>query len=358
MITNKLLRNIYKWLTIAFLLISGYAAFAGTQDEITRAISEGNCEFLFNFVQNPEGKDKQLIDDANNALKRYTRPDVQTGNYQSGSMDARVRGIGLDLTKKLFEDPQKYLPIVTAKLMIGVTDRFLKTKIIHDWICYHIAYDADTFFGKANRAQDYISVVKNRKAVCAGYSELFSYMCGLASVESIVITGYSKGYGYNGTLGPSPDHAWNAVRINNKWFLVDVTWDAGYLAHDSFVRKYTTYYLFLDSKPFLSSHLPVENKYQFYAPVINKEQFVKEPAVGGNSIRYWERIEVNTFEQRIVPLLDNLLQRKKITAREKDHFIKAYLKIPGSGYYYFYEDQFAVDRNNAVLYIHWLINIL
>ena len=345
-----------KFLTIAFLLIAGYAAFADSQDEVTGAIREGNCEFLFNFVQKPEGKDKKLIDSANNAIKRYTRPDMQTEYYRTDSMDPRVRGVGANLTKKLFEDPQKYLPVVTAKLIIGVTDRFLRAKIIHDWICYHIAYDAETFFGKASRGQDYISVIKNKKAVCAGYSELFSYMCGLASVESIVITGYSKGYSYNGTLGPSPDHAWNAVRIDNKWHLIDVTWDAGYLAHDSFIRKYTTYYLFLASKPFLTSHLPVENKYQFYTPVINKEQFVKEPAVKGNFIRYWERIEINIFEQRVIPQLDILLQKKKINAMEKDHFIKAYIKIPGSGYYYFYDDQFAVDRNNAVLYIHRLVN--
>jgi hypothetical protein len=157
-----------RFLTIAFLLIAGYAAFADSQDEITRAISEGNCEFLFNFVQNPEGKDKKLIDSANNTIKRYARPDLQAENYRTNSMDTRVRGVGVDLTKRLFEDPQKYLPIVTAKLIIGVSGQFLRTKIIHDWICYHIAYDADTFLGKANRGQDYISVIKNKKAVCAG----------------------------------------------------------------------------------------------------------------------------------------------------------------------------------------------
>jgi hypothetical protein len=253
--------------------------------------------------------------------------------------------------------------LVTAKLITDVSNRFLKAKIIHDWICYNIAYDADTFLGRAHNGQDYISVIKNKKAVCAGYSELFSYMCGLASIEAIVINGYSKGYGYNGTIGTSPDHAWNAVKVDNKWYLIDVTWDAGYLEYDYFIRKYTTEYLFLDSRPFLYTHLPVENKYQFYAPVLSKEQFVKEPrepkepVVGGRFIRHWEKIAVNTYEQRVIPLLDNLLQNKKITAMERDHFINAYYKIPASGYYYFLDDQFAVDRNNAVQYIHRWINI-
>jgi len=265
---------------------------------------------------------------------------------------------------------------------------------------------------------------------------LFRYMCALASVEAIVINGYSKGYGYSGTLGPSPDHAWNAVKINNKWHLVDVTWDAGYLAYDTFVKKNSTDYLFLDPRPFLYTHLPEENKYQFYAPVLSKEQFVKEPIVGGIFFRYglelaedlpnyhnivdrmltvrvikrnndviitselrtpeqqevkggsrdysspftfvvpdgqnyeghifakfrdeqkvWDRIAVNTFEQRIIPLLDSLLQKKRITEMERDHFINAYYKLPGSGYYFFLDDQFAVDRNNTVKHIHRLINL-
>jgi len=125
MMTEKLQKTILYIL----LLIAPYFAFADDEDEIAKAVSEGNCEILFNFVQNPEGKDRKLIDSATNT----------------------------------------------------------------------IAYDAETFLGKASRGQDYISVIKNKKAICGGYSELFNNMCALASVESIAIHGYSKGYGYNGT---------------------------------------------------------------------------------------------------------------------------------------------------------------
>jgi len=45
-------------------------------------------------------------------------------------------------------------------------------------------------------------------------------MCQLANIESIGITGYSKGFGYSGKIGNQSDHEWNAVHINNKWYLV------------------------------------------------------------------------------------------------------------------------------------------
>ena len=83
-----------------------------------------------------------------------------------------------------------------------------------------------------------------------------------------------------------PDHEWNAVKINNKWYLLDVTWNAGYLIYRSFIKKYTTDYLFLDSRAFLYSHLPVENRFQFYVPVVTREQFVDEPYIAGIFFRY------------------------------------------------------------------------
>jgi hypothetical protein len=87
-------------------------------------------------------------------------------------------------------------------------------------------------------------------------------------------------------LGNESDHDWNAVKINSKWYLVDVTWDAGHVDHRTFIKNYSTNYLFLDSRPFLYSHLPADEKYQFYAPVLTKEKFVEEPYIAGVYFRY------------------------------------------------------------------------
>ena len=271
-------------LILCFLLQT--SVFSQTQEEITQAINEGNCEFLFNFVQEPEGKEKRLIENAKQALARYTKRDPATARYRTNKMDSRIRSAGKELTEKVFSDPEQYLPLVVTKLVAGVNDTFQKAKILHDWICYYIYYDADTFFGREYNRQDYISVIKNKKAVCSGYVNLFNKMCSIASIDSIGISGFSKGYGYRGKLDEYPDHDWNAVKIGNKWYLVDVTWDAGYLEYYSYIKGYSTDYLFLDSRPFLYTHLPSDNKYQFYAPILTKEQFEEEPDIPGIFFRY------------------------------------------------------------------------
>jgi hypothetical protein len=113
----------------------------------------------------------------------------------------------------------------------------------------------------------------------------------------------------------------------------------------------------LDSEQFRYSHLPAENKYQFYAPVMTKEQFEKDNNYKKHYNRsYIDKISIEIYERQIIPSLDNLLKREKITGEEKRFYIEAYHKIPENGYYYFIENQFAVDRNNAVRKIRQLFN--
>jgi hypothetical protein len=111
-------------------------------------------------------------------------------------------------------------------------------------------------------------------------------MCELAGIESIGINGYSKGFGYSGKIGKDTDHAWNAVHIGNKWYLVDVTWDAGPMERRTFIKRYSTAWLFLDSRPFLYSHLPEQAEYQYYAPILTAADFMREAYIPGNFFQY------------------------------------------------------------------------
>jgi hypothetical protein len=111
-------------------------------------------------------------------------------------------------------------------------------------------------------------------------------MCSLAGIESIGINGYSKGFGYDGKIGRDTDHAWNALHLGNKWYLVDVTWDAGSLDGRTFIKRYSTEWLFLDSRPFLYSHLPEEDAYQYYAPALPADDFMREAYIPGEFFQY------------------------------------------------------------------------
>ena len=252
---------------------------------VAEAVKRGNCAFLYEYSQKKDG-DKNLIAQAVNTIKQYTASSTNTASYRNGKMDSRVRRVPKELMEQVFVSPETALPGVVTSLTNGVSEQFLKVKILHDWICDNIAYDTDMYFSGRISAQEYVPVLKKKKGVCSGYTNLMNKMCELAGIESIGITGYSKGFGYTGKIGKNIDHEWNAVHIGNKWYLIDVTWDAGSVERRTFIKGYSTEWLFLDSRPFLYSHLPEENAYQFYAPVLSADDFMREAYIAGKFFQY------------------------------------------------------------------------
>ena len=103
----------------------------------------------------------------------------------------------------------------------GMTD-FEKEIIIIQYIVENNKYDWDSFkkheSGQILSSDDcytaYGALVKGT-SVCAGYADAFYRMCKECNIDCIYISG--KGNGGN--------HAWNQVKIDGKWYNVDVTWE-------------------------------------------------------------------------------------------------------------------------------------
>ena len=83
-----------------------------------------------------------------------------------------------------------------------------KEKYIHDYIVNHTSYDTDSD-GEDEQKMD--SALINGKSVCAGYASAFQALCNKVGIETIAVT--------------SETHKWVEVRLDGKWYAVDVTWD-------------------------------------------------------------------------------------------------------------------------------------
>ena len=94
------------------------------------------------------------------------------------------------------------------------TNELYKVRAIFRWITQNIRYDIDALYDHSLIIDDPDLVFKRRKSVCGGYAQLFKRMCKEAGIEATVIIGWSKGYSEE--LSKTPNHAWNAVKINNK----------------------------------------------------------------------------------------------------------------------------------------------
>ena len=203
----------------------------------------------------------------------------------SASMENRVRAVPKQITESVKENPNENLQSLVDFLVKGASGTGAKVKVLHDWICDNIEYDTGIFTGTAGK-QGYADVLKSGKAVCAGYTNLMTRMCLLAGIEATGIEGHSKGFAYMGYLEDEPNHAWNAIKIGNRWQLVDVTWDAGFVDYKTYIKHYSTEWLYRTPEQFIYSHLPVKDEHQYLSKIKTKEEFVKEPYVPGKFFEY------------------------------------------------------------------------
>ncbi len=98
--------------------------------------------------------------------------------------------------------------IVSSIIQVGMDDHE-KVKAIHDYIVKHVSYDT------SYKAYTAYEALVNRSAVCQGYALLTYQLLKEAGIENHFVTG----------TGDGQPHAWNLVKIENKWYHLDTAFD-------------------------------------------------------------------------------------------------------------------------------------
>lgn len=115
-------------------------------------------------------------------------------------------------------------------------DDYTTVKNIHDYIVLNTEYPA-SFSGDNVHMVSY--TLSNGIAVCDGYAKTFYFLCKMNGIECIMVTGTATN-----SSGKTESHAWNKVKINGKWYAVDITWDDPY--PDEKGRVLYNYFLLAD----------------------------------------------------------------------------------------------------------------
>lgn len=92
-----------------------------------------------------------------------------------------------------------------------------KVKYIHNYLIDNTEYDRTVSKRNIYNAS---GPILDKTAVCEGYAKAFKFLMDGANIPTIIVAG--KGYD---DAGKVERHAWNYVKLNNNWYLVDVTWD-------------------------------------------------------------------------------------------------------------------------------------
>lgn len=209
---------------------------------------------------------------------------IDVSNYRRRPPEQRAIDVPEEILASRQSQPQQTIGRLASHLTDGIDDPFLRVKNLHDWIALNIQYDADSFFSGEIPSQDAPSVLQRYTAVCSGYADLFHALSTAAGIRSYTISGYGRGYGssvFGDNLPTETNHAWNAVLIDGVWYLLDATWNAGYLDNGRFQRRYSTAYLFVQPEVMVYSHFPDVPRHQLIETPISAGDFSSLPYLRG-----------------------------------------------------------------------------
>ena len=158
-------------------------------EDYVRVLETVRCEqLMLFFLQN------RSAGDFNNAAKTYE----MNFSYKYSIKDVNI------MLMKTEEAAAEIMQLVSKNM-----SDYEKVKVFHDYLVLNVESSTDNEF-----ADSIYGALVEKKALCEGYAKAFSYLCNIAGIENMIVTGYTD-----------VDHMWNMVKIDDSWYHVDVGWD-------------------------------------------------------------------------------------------------------------------------------------
>lgn len=155
-----------------------------------------------------------------------------------------------------------------AEQMAGLND-YLKVKRVHDYIIENTEYDQNL---TNNNIYNVYGTIMQHYAVCEGYSKSMKYLLDAANIPCVIVCGVAQN-----SNGQAESHAWNYVKLDDKWYAIDATWDDPVIIGYGYVSNsiYAKYFL-KGSKEFFKDHFEdgnIVNDSKFAYPTISEENY-------------------------------------------------------------------------------------
>lgn len=218
----------------------------------------------------------------------FSSTTVKNTNNQYDTVDAKVRSYGAKYNSSF---------ALAEQILKDFSSKKDRIRALYTWLCLNIKYDmvsynngqteiGFSYTSKAdfNRKMKAINnsivnkTLKSKKAVCEGYAQTFKQVSELLGIQCKLIGGYAKGDVSDIDNPPQEEnHAWNAVKIDKKWYLVDATWGAGSTDGNRWIQKFDDFYFFTDPEEFALTHYPTESEWLLTANNLTKKQFFGKP---------------------------------------------------------------------------------
>ncbi|ASI76642.1 S-layer homology domain-containing protein [Bacillus pacificus] len=193
------------------------ALLAAFKDEVQKRINAYETNITLPY-KTTNSNTKEVMNTLFNAYKEVASKNEYTNNNRSNVSYGLSGSPGnytftLKITYRETKEQTEYVmkqakAIVSSITQVGMDDHE-KVKAIHDYVVKHISYDT------SYKAYTAYEALVNRSAVCQGYALLTYQLLKEAGIENHFVTG----------TGDGQPHAWNLVKIENKWYHLDTTFD-------------------------------------------------------------------------------------------------------------------------------------
>ncbi len=128
------------------------------------------------------------------------------------------------------EAEQRAFEIIGSNVAYDMPD-YLKVKTIHDYIVNNCRYGSDH---ETNDRPDYYTAygaLIEGKAVCQGYTQAAQMLFDICGIDNFTVSGSSEGQ----------SHTWNAIKLEDQYYHIDMTWDDPVMSDGTDALKYDYY---------------------------------------------------------------------------------------------------------------------
>lgn len=140
---------------------------------------------------------------------------------------------------------------IASKITAPFSDYYWKILAIHDWVAENVFYDEDSLRivngTMASIRRSTLDVLRTRRAVCQGYSDLAVAIFRASGIPAVSINCFALGQGTDGGWD-SPvnrvnrsNHAFTAVLMGSRYIFMDITWDSDLVYSRNQYRHKTGY---------------------------------------------------------------------------------------------------------------------
>lgn len=203
----------------------------------------------------------------------------------------------------------KNLPVLTHKLTASLATDVEKFRAIYTWVSTNIENDYDSYLRTSKKRKKLVdnreayldwnnsftpkvfeNLIKHRKTACTGYAYLVREMATLAGFRCEIINGYGRTPNLMLDKESQPNHSWNKIQLNGKWYLCDTTWSAGRVMLEDdgpvFRQDYHDGYFLANPSLFIKNHYPLEIKSSLLENPPSFDEFIEGPVVYKDAFTY------------------------------------------------------------------------